>query len=125
MVETLNQNRELRHKQKMTVIQDLMHSSTAKPQPDSADLFMQSIAETIKQFPKHKISKVKMQILQVVSAMEEEISSEQTTIIQLVPSETVDNAFHVLTQQQTGTAYQFDTEQQSGIGAEEQIPDNE
>lgn len=82
-----------------------MDSSKDKPQPDSVDLFMQSIAETIKQFPKNKISKVKMQILGVVNVMEEEICADQTTIVQLVPSQTLENVYDVVHQQPNTTMY--------------------
>lgn len=100
VLETINQNRDARHKEKMAVLQDLVKSSVDKQptQPDSVDLFMQSIAETVKEFPKNKISMVKMKFLEIVSAVEEQIAAEQTTVIRLVQHDSGDNTFHIVSE---------------------------
>lgn len=73
MIESLNDNREQRHKQKMEMIQKMLESS--KPtQPDGVDLFMQSIAASIKHFPKQQLAQVKLNILQIVTEMEAKIA---------------------------------------------------
>lgn len=71
-INALNRNEELHHNEVMNMLQEISQTTKQKSQtqPDSVDLFLQSIGQTIKQFPKASIARVKLQIMEIVSGME-------------------------------------------------------
>lgn len=75
IIDALNHNQELHHNEIMNVLQDISQATKQRSQTqhDSVDLFLQSIGQTIKQFPKSNLARVKLKILQVVTDMEERI----------------------------------------------------
>lgn len=78
MVESLNKDRELRHKDKMNALHSIITATKEKTPPklDAVDHFLQSIGETIKNFPPRKLCEVKLKIMNVVSEMEMQIHEE-------------------------------------------------
>ncbi|KAF5271898.1 hypothetical protein FQR65_LT17532 [Abscondita terminalis] len=61
------ENLEQRSKQRLELLE---HLTKQKEKEDDVDLFMRSIAMTVKQMPAHKIARAKMNILQVVTELQ-------------------------------------------------------
>lgn len=78
IVESLNQDRDLRHKDKMNALHEIITATKEKtlPKLDAVDHFLQSIGETIKTFPPRKFCEVKLKIMNVVSEMEMQVHEE-------------------------------------------------
>lgn len=99
VVESLNKDRDLRHKDKMNTLHEIITSTKEKSPPklDAVDHFLQSIGETIKSFPPRKLCEVKLKIMNVVSEMEMQIheETEKLTYALVDPNTTI---YHYISQ---------------------------
>lgn len=79
-IEILQKGRNKRHAEKMEIMKSLASTSKISQPADDVDLFMQSLAISVKKFPKRIIIEAKAKLMQVVCDLQNKCLDEEPEI---------------------------------------------